>query len=783
MQARRWWVVGLHKIVEKLAAFACGGILACEAPPLPRCSELTAKADWPAAERVCGASFEKHRSAADGVELALALLYQERFEEVTSLSAALQRLKPSGTVRARLEWITGAAFARLKQPENARAHLRRVLELTEAEGASTRLRARAASELAGVEWEEGSYAAAHKYLNRATELAAAAGDHGLATYARVRLVDILRVEGDLSSAERELSQLARTAEAQPDKVEFLLKLGIAYNDLGMEELARAPLSQALELERASLTPRASVIASILLNLSWVERHSGAALKALEYVDEAERAGGNSMDIHLNRGLALREAGRLREAATSLAAAQAAGPSGDWVWWLFFNRAEVDVLLGEATSAEKNFRLAITAIEQLRTHAAATAPAVSVRQREVYTGLIGLLAQQQRWTAVLEVLLQLDAANLSQLLAPLTAEMRRPADGEQRALAAPRLAAQPPLASMTQLLEAWKARPLIILVPGAERMWRIELVGGAIVGEQIGTSRAYEEAAMRLERDPTSWKDGLLVGEGLRLERSTEKSGPTTPVDVLFVGQVGRVALSALRDASGLLRDRYALSRVRRLTPPPPSPPATGPAVILGDPGADLPQARLEAQHVAAVLGVAPLLHAQASSAALAEARGARVLHIAAHTVVVEGRPALQLADRAVPLDELRALRPAPRLVVLGTCGSASARDEDAWGSLASAFLDAGSEEVLATTQSVPDEDGRLVVEEFYRQGGLADPARALAAAQRALDARIPASRLAAFVILRAPPPRRDVAPTPSPVHRDGLNTSDRSLMSIPSKRK
>lgn len=771
-----------------MAAFACGGILACDAPALPRCSELTAKADWPAAERVCAASFEKHRSAADGVELALALLYQERFEEVTSLSAALQRLAPSGTVRARLEWIAGAAFARLKQPENARTHLRRVLELSEEQGASTRLRARAASELAGIEWEAGSYAAAHEYLGRAAALAAAAGDHGLETYAHVRLVDILRVEGDLSSAERELSQLARTADAQPNKVEFLLKLGIAYNDLGMEALGRAPLIEALKLERAGASPRASVVASILLNLSWVERNSGHAAEALAHVAAAEQLGADAMDVHLNRGLALRDGGRLDEAALELDRASAAQPTGDWIWWLRYNQGDVDVQRHQPREAEGHLRAAIAAIEEQRAASSRTAPMMSARQRTAYTALIGVLARQQRWRDALAVVQRLDDAELLQLLGSASGASRPAATEPPAAASAPRVATRPAAPSLDELLAAWADRRLIILVPGGERMWRLVLEGGEVFGRDVGETARFESAAAELERDASALQASQLLGEAI----TGDLPGAPRSIELLSVGPIGRAPLASLRDREGLLRDRFALSRALRLTPrPAPAAAAPRPAVVLGDPSSDLAQARAEAEHVARLLGVAPRLGNDATSRALDEVRAASVLHLAAHTMVVEKRPALRLADRPILLDELRALRPAPRLVVLGTCGSASARDETSWGSLASAFLEAGSEHVLATTQSVPDADGKLVVEEFYRQGGLADPAAALAAAQRALEGQLPASRLAAFVILRAPPPRRQLSPAPPPapapapraVHRDGLNTSDRSLMSIPSKRK
>lgn len=783
MQARRRGAAVLNKTslrsLSFLVAFASSGMFACS-ERAPECRALVAKADWLTAERACRAAWEKQGRVEDLIDLAQALLYQARNQEVAALLRPAAVGPPRSLLLVRLQWILGAALARLDQPAEARHHLTLALQEAAIEGNAAPLRARAALELAGVEWKAGQLAAAHEYQRLAATLAAATGDGALTAFARLGLVDILRVEGDTASAELELEKLARSAAAQPDRAVFLLKLGIAYNDLGIEGLSRGVLTEALKLERGSRAPRAAVLAPILLNLSWVERNSGHPAEALEHVAAAEQLGADAMDVHLNRGLALRDAGRLDEAAIELDRAGAAHPTGNWIWWLRYNQGDVDVRRHQLGQAEGHFRAAIAAIEAQRAASARTAPMMSARQRTAYTALIGVLARQQRWRDALEIVQRLDDGELLQLLGSASSASR-PAGTEPPAdPAAPRLAAQATALSLDELLGAWIDRRLILLVPGGDRMWRMELQDGEVFGRDVGDGPALERAAAELERNGSALEAAQLLGAAV----ADELRGAPRSIEILSVGPIGRAPLSLLRDRDGLLRDRFAMSRALRLTPrPAASTAAPRPAVVLGDPSSDLAQARAEAESVARLLGVTPRLGGEATSRALEETRAASVLHIAAHTVVVEHRPALRLADRPVLLDELRALQPAPRLVVLGTCGSASARDETSWGSLASAFLDAGSEEVLATTRSVPDEDGRIVVEEFYRQGGLADPAHALAAAQRALDARIPASRLAAFVILRAPPPRRDVAPPPSPVHRDGLNTSERSLMSIPSKRK
>lgn len=775
--------LAVSSAVAVVIAFASGGMFACS-ERAPECHALVAKADWLTAEPSCRAAWEKRGRVEDLVDLAQALLYQARNQEVATLLRPAAADVPRTLLLVRLHWILGAALARLDQPAEARHHLELSLQETELEGDAAPLRARAALELAGVEWRAGQLAAAHEYQRLAAHLAAATGDAALTAFARLGLVDILRVEGDIASAELELEQLARSAAAQPDRAVFLLKLGLAYNDLGIEGLSRGVLAEALKLERSSRAPRATILASILLNLSWVERNSGHAAESLAHVAAAEQLGADAMDVHLNRGLALRDGGRLDEAALELARAGAAQPTGDWIWWLRYNQGDVDIRRHQPREAEGHLRAAIAAIEEQRAASSRTAPMMSARQRTAYTALIGVLARQQRWRDALAVVQRLDDAELLQLLGSASGASRPAATEPPAAASAPRVATPSAAPSLDELLAAWADRRLIILVPGGERMWRLVLEGGEVFGRDVGETARFESAAAELERDASALPASQLLGEAI----TGDLPGAPRSLELLSVGPIGRAPLASLRDRDGLLRDRFALSRALRLTPrPAPAAAAPRPAVVLGDPSSDLAQARAEAEHVARLLGVAPRLGNDATSRALDEARAASVLHLAAHTMAVEKRPALRLADRAVLLDELRALRPAPRLVVLGTCGSASARDETSWGSLASAFLEAGSEHVLATTQSVPDADGKLVVEEFYRQGGLTDPAGALAAAQRALDGQLPASRLAAFMILRAPPPRRQLASPPAPapraIHRDGLNTSDRSLMSIPSKRK
>jgi CHAT domain-containing protein len=86
----------------------------------------------------------------------------------------------------------------------------------------------------------------------------------------------------------------------------------------------------------------------------------------------------------------------------------------------------------------------------------------------------------------------------------------------------------------------------------------------------------------------------------------------------------------------------------------------------------------------------------------------------------------------VPALELPARRVAPSLAVLTACAAAASADPELAGSLAAGFLAAGSQHVVATLTAISDFEAIHIATDFYRAGGVADPARALARVQSQL---------------------------------------------------
>jgi tetratricopeptide (TPR) repeat protein len=171
--------------------------------------------------------------------------------------------------------------------------------------------------------------------------------------------------------------------------------------------------------------------------------------------------------------------------------------------------------------------------------------------------------------------------------------------------------------------------------------------------------------------------------------------------------------------------------------------------VLADPLGDLPFAREEADWTGRVTGAEVHLGMLAAGTGL-EASGWHLLHFATHTAVDVAGPALVLADGKLSVADILRRRLHADLVVLASCHSGSRLEATAADTLSTAFLRAGSGAVLATLRSVEDRFASTVVRAFYEQGGLDDPAGALARVQRELARTEAPSRWSAFFVAGSP---------------------------------
>ena len=160
----------------------------------------------------------------------------------------------------------------------------------------------------------------------------------------------------------------------------------------------------------------------------------------------------------------------------------------------------------------------------------------------------------------------------------------------------------------------------------------------------------------------------------------------------------------------------------------------GAQLVVGNPTGDLRGAGIEARAVTEAFYPAAGYLGEGACAAdvlgqLGEgAPPLAILHLACHGYAdptVPGRSHLRLADRAVNLDEVLALRPTAPLDVGTVCLAACSTnvpgaDHDEAFSLAAAFLAAGARTVFASMWPVPDDHtSRLMfmVHHYLHEGG------------------------------------------------------------------
>jgi hypothetical protein len=298
----------------------------------------------------------------------------------------------------------------------------------------------------------------------------------------------------------------------------------------------------------------------------------------------------------------------------------------------------------------------------------------------------------------------------------------------------RVASQAPFArsaNRDSVLGTMRGIDLLALIVANGEVWRLTANHGPPRLSQIATLADIQERVDDFRGHPTKAELASSLGELLLPADAFRKTGEV--LHVLVDGQLGGLPVAALRRGGIPLIAMRPIVRVLRL-------PETrcvhvtrsGPAIVLAVPDAKLPNAAAEAEQVAELLHTTAEIGAGATRDALRAAAHAAVLHVAAHGKIGTDGAAIVLADGDISALEISAIRIAPSLAVLSACDAATSDGPELAGSLAAGFLGAGSQHVVATLRPVTDAGAREITTRFYRRGGVADPARALAVVQAAL---------------------------------------------------
>jgi tetratricopeptide (TPR) repeat protein len=613
----------------------------------------------------------------------------------------------------------------------------------------------------------GDFTTALGAADTALRLAQQLGESHTEVVSYIARADALRRIGDVNGAAETLAMASERASEPCDQTWTRLRSAQYLNDAGREEVA---LRQYEAAARANTRCAArGVSLSIAINEAWLLRRRDPAA-ALARLDERTKAHDDSFETQLLRGYIAADHGSLDEAERYLAQAETFDPpQADWPWEVACAHGELFEQRGgllDGVLAEYQYRRSTALVAALRAGAQARSAFLVSSHREPYDDLIALLARGGHWREALAVILDLDASDMLRATAEeRVGHVRLASDGDAPGPAP--VAIRPP--DVDAVLSAWRSRDLVIVIAqsakqigaGSERVYRLRIRDGEVIGEDVGDANQARSLALELFEHPGDRTAARALG------RMMIPPGPSDrALHVLAIGSLGKVPLAALRDDDGtLILHRRPLVRVLALRAARAESTGAGPSMVIADPRGNLVGAALEGAIVARALGATARVSGArtarpATRAELWAARDAALLHIAGHVVSLGGWRVLPLADGEVDPAEMLRHGLAPRLAVVASCGSAAATDEEGWGSIAAALLDAGTATVIATDRRVEDTTALAVMATFYAQPDWAtDPARALARVQLAFeaagigaagDAAVPPT-WAAFSVLGRPP--------------------------------
>jgi tetratricopeptide (TPR) repeat protein len=602
--------------------------------------------------------------------------------------------------------------------------------------------------LANIEVKRHRFGDALTALDECLQQASAAGDTYIEYFCRLAATKVLAEVGDLAVAQRELDRAAELARSDRDRVWLEYERGNLDQEYvrapqGIERALRsiAAFERAARLNARAQVPGFQLTLEHNLALSLVdagrlddaERH--LAVAAL--VDADDEGAGQRTEIAAE--IAFRRGDLARAAQLSEQRHDAADDDEVRIRAAAL-RARIALAGDDLPTSERWARRGIAAVERIR--AAQAAPElrsyVLATRRTPYELLFVALARAGRLDDAVVALDQWQGRTLLDALARPSPQVAPGLLGAAQRVA--ELGALLPVVSEVplgvaadprQLLAALRTADLLALVVAGRDVWRVTASQGRLDIADLGSFAGLQDALDRFAGAPT--EPALASELGAQLVPAAAVRTTPAPLHVLLDGPLASLPVVALRrDGRPLIAARPVV-RVFRL-PRSACRPARAPTrrTVIADAQSDLPDAGREAAELSSVLGFTAAVGAAATRAALFEAAGSDVLHIAVHAAVGAGGGVLELRDHSVSALEISAARLGPPLVMLSACSSARAADAELAGSLAAGFLAAGSDQVVATLRPVSDAGARRLTTRFYSAGGMTDPVRALARIQAEL---------------------------------------------------
>lgn len=631
----------------------------------------------------------------------------------------------------------------------------------------------AALVLSRAERSKSRFDQALRWIEEALKEAETSDSASLRGVALVRLGNFLHQIGDYPRSLEVYAEAERylAAEDRRERARIMQYRALVLQVEGKIAMAEQQFEEARDLAREAGDER--LVASASNNLTDIALDEGRPDDAEQHLRDARE---NTTSAGGRRVIKIHEAliAFLRDddaRARALMDEAAEGASADSMWRIETHRGTWAEKRGALATAEWRYRWATEIIEQLRRNAGpmdVKAPFL-VERWEPFQRLFALQLRRRDPRGAFATLVRVQGRMFADALALSAAADRAgttsPTEDAIRRVNlltrfVPRLArsplAQP--AADPDVLAALREKRLghvLTYFAGPDRMFLLAVVDGEPRMTSVDVSlgelrrRVSDFIARPEDERAASWLGAaLLPDDALPLVGARIHIVPTN--DLL------RVSFAALRVKGRLMLERneigYAPTAHALAGRPSTWRSGTARGMVIADSQRDLHSAEPELNAVIELTGAIPAKGRDATASKLQSAKHLSHLHIIAHSGLNGSGGYLSLVDGNVSAADILDWGLRPRLVVIPTCTSAITRESDItlrgemWGSLASAFLAAGSEHVVATLASVQDPVAAEFSRLFYTVGGLADPVGGTSRALRAMASRYPVSDWSAFIV-------------------------------------
>ena len=573
----------------------------------------------------------------------------------------------------------------------------------------------------------------------------------------------------IGDSERALAAYTQASAKLPstaslDLADVLLRRGVLLLSERQYAVARPLLEQGRGLAAKAGAHELVLAAEVnLADIALAHGDFDVAASHLQRAEAAWRAGGDpspSQGVLLNRAILARRQGDPATAATALAALAATSPPPEVAWIVAQERGHLARDGDDLEAAERAYLLAIDIVERMwreESPEALRAPFFEDRW-EPYLSLFSLRLQQKDARAAFAALI---AAQGRMFLAESIAAIgggAHDAAHRRRLHAFGTSVASSPIvtsAGAAETLAALGDRHVLTYFSDGEHLRLLVLEAGEVRIAPVSVALPRLESLVDdLLARPEAAQAARALGEAI-LPAELLAAAPRR-IHVVPHGALLRVPFAALVTGGQRVLDHHevvyapsatALAGLRAGAADQASTTAPGSAVVLGDTRGALRSVADEVRVVTAHTGATASLGAAATVAALRGAASVTLLHVAGHSGVGVDGGYLVLADGKVGAAEILHWRIRPKLVVLASCASAATNRREMWGSLAVAFLAAGSQHVVATLHSVEDRTAAAFAAAFYRAAPHRDAVAAVAAAQRELARTEPVAAWSAFVVV------------------------------------